>query len=94
MTRRKPHRILDLVRLVPHALTWEQALPRVRRNAGLAPLTESGATNDNRANHRLCNTRTAGNFNTLVLNGIQGWQVGRIPSRPICRHGNGQVKGG
>ena len=47
MTRRNSRRILDLVRLVLHALTWERALPRVRRNAGLAPLTESGATNGN-----------------------------------------------
>ena len=94
MTRRNTRRILDLVRVLLHALTWEQALPRVRRNAGLAPLTESGATNDNRANHRLCGTRTAGNLHSFVFNGIQGWQVGRIPSWPICRHGNGQDKGG
>jgi hypothetical protein len=43
MTRRKTHGILDDVGDVVHALTWEQALPRVRRNAGLAPLTETGA---------------------------------------------------
>ena len=47
MTRPKPRRILDLVRLLLHALTRERALLRVRRNAGLAPLTESGATNGN-----------------------------------------------
>ena len=44
MTRRKTHGILDDVGDVVHALTWEQALPRVRRNAGLAPLTETGAS--------------------------------------------------
>ena len=43
MTRRNSRRILDLVRVLLHALTREQALPRVRRNAGLAPLTETGA---------------------------------------------------
>jgi len=43
MTRRKTHGILDLVSGLLHALTWERALPRVRRNAGLAPLTETGA---------------------------------------------------
>ena len=43
MTRRNTRRILDLVRLLLHALTREQALPRVRRNAGLAPLIETGA---------------------------------------------------
>jgi hypothetical protein len=43
MTRRKIRRILDLVSRLVHALTREQALPRVRRNAGLAPLTETGA---------------------------------------------------
>ena len=43
MTRRNTRRILDLVRVLLHALTWERALLRVRRNAGLAPLTETGA---------------------------------------------------
>jgi hypothetical protein len=70
MTRRKARRILDLVRLVLHALTREQALPRVRRNAGLAPLTETGAINVNRANHRLWITFPISLRHCLLFNGI------------------------
>ena len=94
MTRRKTHRILDLVRVLLHALTREQALLRVRRNAGLAPLTETGAINVNRTNHRLWITFPISLRHSLLFNGIQGWQVCRIPSWPINRHGNGQKQGG
>jgi hypothetical protein len=43
MTRRRTRRILDFVSLLLHALTWEQALSRIRRKARLVPLTETGA---------------------------------------------------
>ena len=94
MTRRKTRRILDLVRVLLHALTREQALPRVRRNAGLAPLTETGATNVNRTNHRLWVTFPISRIDAFLFDGIQGRQIRRIPSWPINRHGNGQEQGG
>jgi len=54
MTRRKTRTILDFVRLLLHALTWEQALSRIRRKARLVPLTETGATkNGNRITNHL-----------------------------------------
>jgi hypothetical protein len=94
MTRPRPRRILDDVGLVLHALTWERALLRVRRNAGLAPLTESGAINVNRTNHWLWGTCPISHRQHLVFNGIQGRQISRLSSWPISRHGNRQDKGG